>query len=158
MDKRFQTHDIIWEIDSDVEEWHKFGFACCHICCCSVTQSCPTLQHAGLPCLSPSPGACSNSCPLSQWWHPTISSSVIPFCSCLQSFPRIRVFSNELVLHMKWPKYWSFSFSFSISPSNEYSGLIALGFTGWSPCSPRDSQESFPTPHKGINSSALCLL
>ena len=44
------------------------------------------LQHAGLPCPSPSPGACSNSCPLSQWWHPTISSSVVPFASCLQRF------------------------------------------------------------------------
>ena len=60
--------------------------------CCSVTQSCPTLQphglqHARLPCTSPSPGACSNSCPLSLWCHPTISSSVNPFSSCLQSFP-----------------------------------------------------------------------
>ena len=44
------------------------------------------LQHARLPCPSPSPGACSNSCPLSRWCHPTISSSVIPFSSCLQSF------------------------------------------------------------------------
>ena len=45
------------------------------------------LQHTRLPCPSPSPGACSNSCPLSQWCHPTISSSVVPFSSCLQSFP-----------------------------------------------------------------------
>ena len=45
------------------------------------------LQHARLPCPSPSPGACSNSCPLSQWCYPTISSSVIPFSSCSQSFP-----------------------------------------------------------------------
>ena len=45
------------------------------------------LQHARLPCPPPTPGACSNSCPLSQWYHPTISSSVIPFSSCLQSFP-----------------------------------------------------------------------
>jgi len=45
------------------------------------------LQHARLPCPSPTPGACSNSCPSSQWCHPTISSSVIPFSSCLQSFP-----------------------------------------------------------------------
>ena len=45
------------------------------------------LQHTRLPCPSPSPRACSNSCPLSQWCHPTISSSVIPFSSCLQSFP-----------------------------------------------------------------------
>ena len=45
------------------------------------------LQHARLLCPSPSPGACSNSCPLSRWCHPTISSSVVPFSSCLQSFP-----------------------------------------------------------------------
>ena len=45
------------------------------------------LQHTRPPCPSPSPGACSNSCPLSQWCHPTISSSIIPFSSCLQSFP-----------------------------------------------------------------------
>ena len=45
------------------------------------------LQHARPPCLSPTPRACSNSCPLSWWFHPTISSSVSPFSSCLQSFP-----------------------------------------------------------------------
>ena len=81
-------------------------------------------QHARLPCPSPSPRACSNSCPLSWRCHPTISSSVIPFCSCLRSFPGIRVFSNESGLCIRWPKYWMFSFS--ISPSNEYSGLISF--------------------------------
>jgi len=45
------------------------------------------LQHTRLPCPSPSPGVWSNSCPLSRWWHPTISSSIVPFFSCLQSFP-----------------------------------------------------------------------
>ena len=59
---------------------------------CSVIQSCLTLQSHGLknarpPCPSPTPRACSNSCPLSRWCHPTISASVIPFSSCLQSFP-----------------------------------------------------------------------
>ena len=82
------------------------------------------LQHARLPCPSPAPGAYSNSCPLSWWCHPTISSSVVPFSSCLQSFPSIMVFSSESALHIRWPKYWSFSFS--ISPSNEYSGLISF--------------------------------
>ena len=73
-------------------------------------------------------------------------------------FPRIKVFSTELVFCIRWPKCWSFSFS--ISPSNEYSGLISfridwLGF----PCSPRDSQESFPTPQfKSINSLVLSFL
>ena len=78
------------------------------------------LQHARLPFPSPSPGVFSNSCPLTQWCHPTISSSVSPF-SCPPSFPAW-VFSNESVLRIRWPKYWSFSFS----PSNEYSGLISF--------------------------------
>ena len=59
------------------------------------------LQHARLSCPSPTPGACSNSCPLSQWYHPTILSSVIPFFSCLQSFPASN--SSESVLHIRWP-------------------------------------------------------
>jgi len=78
------------------------------------------LQHTRLPCLSPTPGAYSNSCPLSQWCHPI---SVIPFSSRFQSHS-IRIFSNKSVLCIRWPKYWSFSFS--ISPSNEYSGLISF--------------------------------
>ena len=83
------------------------------------------LQHAGLPCLSPTSGAYSNSCPLSQWCHPTISSSIYLPCLLLPSiFPSIRVFSKESVLRIRWPKYWSFSFR--ISPSNEYSGLISF--------------------------------
>ena len=99
------------------------------LACTSVqfsTRSCLTvthgLQHARLPCPSPTPRACSNSCPSNQWCHPTISSSVIPFSSCLQIFSSIRVFSKESVLCIKWPKYWSFSFN----PSNEYSGLISF--------------------------------
>ena len=78
------------------------------------------LQHARLPCSSPSPWVCSNLCPLSQWCHPTILSSTTPFF-CPQSFPASVFFSNKLALHISWSKYWSFSFS--ISPSNEYSGL-----------------------------------
>ena len=81
------------------------------------------LQHIRLPCPSPSPGVCSNSCPLSQWYHPTISSSVTPFFSCPQCFPASGSFPmNESTLRIRWPKYWSFSFN--ISPSDEYSGLI----------------------------------
>ena len=76
-----------------------------------------------VPLCAVSPGVCSNSCPLSQWFYLTISSSVSPFSSCLQSLPA-SVFSNELALHNRWPKYWSFSFN--ISPSNEYSGLISF--------------------------------
>ena len=59
-------------------------------------------------------------------------------------FLSIRIFSNESALHIRWPKYWSFSFS--ISPSNEHPGLISFGMDWLDPCSPRDSQESSPTP------------
>ena len=70
--------------------------------------------------------------------------------------PSIKVSSNESTLHMRWPKYWSFSFS--ISPSNEHPGLLQDGLVG-SPCSPRDSQESSPTPQfKSINFLALSFL
>ena len=69
------------------------------------------------------PGVCSNSCPLCQQWHSTTSSSVVPFSSCLHSFP-VSGSSNKSVLSIRWPKYWSFSFS--ISPSSECSGLISF--------------------------------
>ena len=95
------------------------------------------LQHARPPCPSLTPGSCSNSCPLSRWCHPT-TSSCHPFLLLPLISPSIRVFSNESALYLRWPKYWSFSFN--ISPSNEYSGLVG------SPCSLRDSQESSPTP------------
>ena len=97
-----------------------------------VQFSCPVMfnplwshgmQHARLPCLSPTPGAYSNSCPLSQWCHPTISASR-PLLLPPSVLPSIRVFSDESVLLMRWPKYWSFSFS--ISPSIEYSWLISF--------------------------------
>ena len=89
--------------------------------------------------------------------HPTVSSSVLPFWSHLQSFPASRVFSNESALCIRWPKYWSFIFR--ISPSNEYAGLITLDGLVGSPGSPRDSQESSTTPQfKSINSSALSFL
>ena len=94
------------------------------------------LQHARLPCLSPSPGTCSNSCPLSQWCHPTISSSVVPF-SCLQSFP-----TSESVLPIRWPKYWSFS----ISPSNEFSGLISFRID-WVDLAVQGTLKSLLQPH-----------
>ena len=77
------------------------------------------LQHIRLPYPWPSSRACSNSCPLSQWYYPTISS----YHPLLPSiFPSIRVFLNKSALSTGWPKYWSFS----ISPSNEYSGLISF--------------------------------
>ena len=78
------------------------------------------LHHTRPPCSSPTPRIYSNSCPWSQWCHPTISSPSPP----PSIFPSIRVFSNESVLHIRWPRYWSFTFS--ISQSNEYSGLISF--------------------------------
>ena len=81
------------------------------------------LQHARLPYSSPAPGACSNSCPSSPWCHPAISSCC-PRLLLPLVLPSIRIFSNESVLHIRWPKDWSFSFS--ISPSNECSGLISF--------------------------------
>ena len=101
----------------------------------SVTQSCLTLcnpmnrKHARPPCPSPTPQVHSNSCPSSQWKHPTISSSVVPFSSRLQSFPATGSFPKSWFFgnHSTWPKYWSFSFS--INPSSEYS--FPLGWTGW---------------------------
>ena len=68
------------------------------------------LQHSRLPCPPPTPRACSNSCPSSRWCHLTISSSVVPFSFCLQSFPASGSFPmSESVLCIRWPKYWSFS-------------------------------------------------
>ena len=81
-------------------------------------------QHARPPCPSPSTGVHSNSSPSSRWCHPAILSSVFPFSFCPQSLPAIKVFSNESTLRMRWPKYWSFSFS--IIPSKEHPGLISF--------------------------------
>ena len=103
----------------------------------SVAQSCLTLcdpmycsMPTSLPCPSPTPGVYSKSCPLRWSCHPTISSSVIPFSSCLQSLPASGSFpmSRFSFLCIRWPKYWSFNFS--ISPSSEYSGLISFRIDG----------------------------
>ena len=80
------------------------------------------LHHAKRPWLSLSPGVWSNSCPLSWWCYPTISSSAAPLLLLPSIFPSVRVFSNESALHIRWLKYWSFSFS--SSPSSDYSGLL----------------------------------
>ena len=115
------------------------------------------LQHTRLPCLSPTPWACSNSSPSSQWCHPTISSSVRPLLLPPSIFPSIRVFSNESILCIRWPNYWSLSFS--ISPSNEYSGWFPLGLTGLIFLKSKELSRVFPTPQfKDINSSALSFL
>ena len=82
------------------------------------------LQHTRPLCPLTSPKVCPSSCPLHQWCHPAISSSEALFLFLPSIFPSIRDFSNELSVCIRWPKYWSFSFS--ISPSNEYSGLISF--------------------------------
>ena len=83
------------------------------------------LQHSRPPCPSPIPTACSNSCLSIKLVMP---SNHLILCHSLlllpSIFPTFRVFSNESVLHIRWPKYWSFSFR--ISPSNEYLGLISF--------------------------------
>ena len=117
----------------------------------------PWTAACQLPCPSPTPRACSNSCPSSPWCHPTISSSVVPFSSCLQPFPTSGSFpvsqfftsgGHVLELQLQHQSFqWIFRTDFL------YVGLV------WSPCSPRDSQESSPTPQfKSINSSAFSLL
>ena len=199
----------------------------------SAAQSCPTLwphesQHARPPCPSPTPRVHSDSCPLSRWYHPAISSSVVPFFSYPQSLPAsetfpvsqlivakvaqscpalcdpldcstpdfpvlncsqillkfmsfelvmpsnhlilchsllfpssifssIRVFSNESALHIRWSKYWSFSFS--ISPSNEYSGLICFRMDWLDLLAVQGTPNSLLQHQlKSINSSVLSFL
>ena len=81
-------------------------------------------QHTRFPCPSPAPGAYSNSCPSSPRCHPTISSSVIPFSSCLQSFPASGSFQTSQFFALGGQSIGSFNFN--ISSSNEYSGLISF--------------------------------
>ena len=111
------------------------------------------LQHARLLCPSLSPRVCSNSCPLNWWCQSTISSSVAPFPSCPQSFPASGSFPISLLFTIRWPEYWSFSFS--ISPSNKYLGLNWLVDL----LTVQRTLKSSPAPQfDSINSSALSLL
>ena len=115
------------------------------------------LQHARLPCPSPPPGACSNSCPLSQWCHPTISSSVIPFSSSPQSFPASGAFPMSQLFTSGGQ---SIGASASVLPMN-IQDWFPLGLTSLISLqeSLRDSQESSLTPQfKCISSSALSFL
>ena len=109
-----------------INKYLEWGFCCLLFSHSVVSDSFwpHGLQPARLPYPSPSPGACSNSCPSSWWCHSTISSSYHPFLLLPSIFPSIRDFSNELFVCIRWPKYWSFRIS--ISPSSEYSGLISL--------------------------------
>ena len=115
------------------------------------------LPHARLPSPSPTPGACSNSCPLSWWCHPTILSSVIPFSSCLQSCPASGSFLMSQFFESGGQSI-GVSASASVLPVN-IQAWFPLGLTGLTPGCPTDCQESPPTPQfKSINSLALNLL
>ena len=81
------------------------------------------LQHAKHPCPSPTPGACSNSCPSSQWFHPTISSSVTPFSSCLRSFPAPRSF----------PMSWLFLSGGQSTGASASASVLPMNIQGWFP-------------------------
>ena len=110
-------------------------------------------QHARPPCPSPTPGVYPNSCPLRWWCHPTISSSVTPFSYCPQSFPTSGSFQMRQL-------FTSGGQTIGVSASS----VLPINTQDWSPlgltpCSPRDSQESSPTPQfKSINSSVLSFL
>ena len=115
------------------------------------------LQHTSLPCRWPNPGAYSNSCPSSQWCHPTISSSLIPFSSCLQYFLESGSFQLSQFF-LSGGQRIGVSASASVLPMN-IQDWSPLGWLAGSPCSPRDSQGSSPTTHfKSINFSALSFL
>ena len=107
---------------------YKLSILLGNCCCCSVAQLCLTLlwshglQHTKLPCPSPSCKACSNSCPLNWWCHPTILSSVVPFPSCLQSFPA-SVFSNESALCIRW----------SNTVASALASVLPMSIQGWFP-------------------------
>ena len=134
----------------------------CTVGCCSFPQSCPA--HCDpLDCRTPGFPVYHQLLELVQTHvHWVMPSSHLILCHPLlllpSIFPSIRAFSNERALHIRWPKYCSFSFS--ISPSNEYSQLISFRIDWvWSPCSPRDSEESSTTPQlKSIYSSAFNLV
>ena len=114
-------------------------------------------QQAKPPCPSPTPGVHPNPCPLSQWCHPTISTSVIPLSSCPQSFPA----SGSLQMNQFFAsggQSIGVSASTSVPPIN-IQDWSRLGWTGWISLQSRNSQESSPTPQfKSINSSVLSIL
>ena len=115
------------------------------------------LQHARPPCPSPTPGVHPNPRPLRWWSHLTRSSSVIPFSSCPQSFPASGSFQMSQ-LSASGGQSVEVSASTSVPPMNTQDWSPLDGLVG-SPCSPRDSQESSPTPQfKSINYSTLSFL
>ena len=115
---------------------------------------CNVLQHARLLCPSSTPGACSNSCPLSRCCHPTISSSVVPFSSCLQSFPASGSFQTSH-LFASGGQSIGVSSSTSVLPMKTQN-WSPLGWTGWISLKSKEFSRGSPTPQfKRINSLVL---
>ena len=106
------------------------------------------LQHARLLCTSPTPGACSNSCPSRRWCHPTISSSVIPFSSCFQSLPASESFPMSQCSTSGGQSIGSFSFS--VRPSSEYSGFISCRIDWFDLLAVQGTVQSLLTSAKNI--------
>ena len=131
-------------------------------CCCSVANLCLALRDP-TDCSTPGfsvphhlPEFAPSSCPMNQWCHPAISSCH-PLILLPSIFPSIRVFSNESAVCLRWPKYWSFSFS--ISPSKEYSGLISFKINCFDLLAVQGILKSSPAPQfESINSLVFCLL
>ena len=113
------------------------------------------LQHARLPCPSPTPGPCSNSCPLSRWCHLTISSSVVPFFSCLQSFPASVSFPMSQFFTSGGQSI-GVSAS-SISLSNEFSGLISFRMDWFHLLAVQETLKSLLQQHRSKTSILWCL-
>ena len=115
-------------------------------------------QHARPPCPSPTPGVHSNSGPLSRWCHPAISSSVVPFSSGPQSLPASESFPMSQLFTWGGQSTGVSALASLLPKKNARADLLQNGLVG-SPCTPRDSQESSPTPQfKSINSSGFSLL
>ena len=136
--------------------WVKRAHLCVQFSCSIVSDSFwpHEPQHARPPCPSPTPGVHPNPCPSSRWCHPTISSSVVPFSSCPQSFPASGLFQSVSSSYQV-AKVLEFQLQHQWTPRIY---LLHDGLVG-SPCSPRDSQESSPTPQfKSINSLVLSFL
>ena len=111
------------------------------------------LQHTRLPCPLPSPEACSNSCPSSPWCHPAISSSVLPSPPAF-NLSQHQVFANKSALRIRWLKYWSFSFS--ISSSKVYSGLISFRMDWFYLLAVQGTLKSLLQPHSSKASILWC--
>ena len=150
------THSNIlaWRIPIDSDRPGKFSLMQYAVQFSSVTLVSSSLwphepQHARPPCPSPTPGVHPDPCPSSRWCHPTISSSVVPFSSCPQSFPASGSFQMSQLF-----AWGGQSIGVSASTAD-----LPVNTQDWSPCSPRDSQESSPTPQfKSINSLAISFL